>query len=884
MSESDSIDLSQLQNLQFRPDWVEDLAQKDTAEVVWGKVSPDVMRREREGGDRFGGGGRGQRDDRRGGGGGGMGRGPRPGGPGGPRPGGPGGPRPGGPGGQRNFDNRGPRPGGPGGPRPDGPRQDGPPRGDRPQGDGRDFRGGPRPPHQGQDRRGPRPPYRGDGREGPAPLRGWESRLIADPRSVEAVARQIKASGRAYSVFDVARLFMQDRSRFFVRMRAMKVRPPQGKPEPGAEAPPAPPAPPEVYECRVDGSFWLSHEEAIRHVLRSPAIEKFYRAENVTLDAPKGKFTAIAVCGFSGIPLGPPNHHDFQRNVARLHRERFSNMALDWYKSRVVIEKDEATLARWQESQTMSVQYVPLMPRADGEGEIAAEAVVEVAEVAAEPAAEAVVEGAEVAVAAVEGGEGAVEGVAAAEAPVAAEVAAAAEPAVVPLKNWAEMEAHFRKHHAGEVIRVVNDITVPGNIPGRMLAPPLLSLLRSEVERQQRFPMELVQDLCRDLERAGLRFFKKDRKTTFVSRNRPHFLGDDVVLGDRVRSIVEMVRANPGITYTRLVSTLAPHIDVTGEAGAAVPSVETAAAAPSGEAPVAAEATSVAEPVVVAEEAAVVEAVAAPEETAVAETVVETVAAPEAVVAEEAPAVAEEVTAVVAEEAPVVVAEAGVEVAAGEEVTAVAGEAAAVSDEAIEQPAGEVAGEAGAEAPAAAPVVLSAEEIAILQDLRWLVGEGYVTEFQAGELFVLGRPPLPPAPPAPPKPRKKIPGQLEIAPDGSAIAGVPVDPAAVVGEAVESGASEEAGVVAEVSAEGGVETLSAADVTGAESAPEVVVAEAAELVAEPAAEVAEPVAEVAEAVAEVAEAPVAVAEVTEAVAEVVEGKEAVAGEAGEAGA
>lgn len=845
MSESDSIDLSQLQNLQFRPDWVEDLAQKDTAEVVWGKVSPDVMRREREGGDRFGGGGRGQRDDRRGGGGGGMGRGPRPGGPGGPRPGGPGGPRPGGPGGQRNFDNRGPRPGGPGGPRPDGPRQDGPrqdgpPRGDRPQGDGRDFRGGPRPPHQGQDRRGPRPPYRGDGREGPAPLRGWESRLIADPRSVEAVARQIKASGRAYSVFDVARLFMQDRARFFVRMRAMKPRPPQGKPEAGAEAPPVPPAPPDVYECLVDGSFWLSHEEAIRHVLRSPAIEKFYRAENVTLDAPKGKFTAIAVCGFSGIPLGPPNHHDFQRNVARLHRERFSNMALDWYKSRVVIEKDEATLARWQESQTMSVQYVPLMPRAGGEGEVAAEAV---AEVAAAPAAEAVVEGAEVAAAAVEGGEGDV--AEAAEAPVAAEVAAAAEPAVVPLKNWAEMEAHFRKHHAGDVIRVVRDITVPGNIPGRMLAPPLLSLLRSEVERQQRFPMELVQDLCRDLERAGLRFFKKDRKTTFVSRNRPHFLGDDVVLGDRVRSIVEMVRANPGITYTRLVSTLAPHIDVTGEAPVAEAVAEATGVTEGAIAEPVVEATSVAEPVVVAEEAAVV--------------------APEAVAEEVTAVVAEEATAVIAEEATEVVAEAGVEVAA---------EAAAVSGEVVEQPAGEVAGEAGAEASAAAPVVLSAEEIAILQDLRWLVGEGYVTEFQAGELFVLGRPPLPPAPPAPPKPRKKIPGQLEIAPDGT---GVPGDPAAVVGEAVEPGATDETGVVAEVAADGGVETLSAADVTGAESAPEVVVTEAE--VAEPVAEVVEPVAEVAEAVAEVAEAPVSVAEVTEAVAEAVEVKDAAAGEA-----
>ena len=219
----------------------------------------------------------------------------------------------------------------------------------------------------------------------------------------------------------------------------------------------------------------------------------------------------------------------------------------------------------------------------------------------------------------------------------------------------------------------------------------------------------------------------------------------------------------------------------------------------------------------------------------------------------------------IAEEATEVVAEAGVEVAA---------EAAAVSGEVVEQPAGEVAGEAGAEASAAAPVVLSAEEIAILQDLRWLVGEGYVTEFQAGELFVLGRPPLPPAPPAPPKPRKKIPGQLEIAPDGT---GVPGDPAAVVGESVEPGATEETGVVAEVAADGGVETLSAADVTGAESAPEVVVTEAE--VAEPVAEVVEPVAEVAEAVAEVAEAPVSVAEVTEAVAEAVEGKDAAAGEA-----
>ena len=37
------------------------------------------------------------------------------------------------------------------------------------------------------------------------------------------------------------------------------------------------------------------------------------------------------------------------------------------------------------------------------------------------------------------------------------------------------------------------------------------------------------------------------------------------------------------------------------------------------------------------------------------------------------------------------------------------------------------------------------EEIGVLQDLRWLVQEGLVTEFATGELQILGRPPQPPA-------------------------------------------------------------------------------------------------------------------------------------------
>ena len=734
MSEPEPIDLSQLQNLQFRPDWVDDLAQKDTGEVVWGKVSGDALRRERDaesrgprrfdrGGERrpFPGG-----QDRRG---------PRP----GPRPQGGGGA------GGAGQERRGPRPDR----RPEGPRRDGPP------GDRRDFRG-PRP--QGGDRTGPRedrgrppfgkgrPPFhRGEEREGPAPLAGWEARLVADPRSVEAVARQMKATGYAYSVFDVARLFLQDRARYQVKFVPMRSRPPQGKP--GGEAAPAahaaPAGPTELFQCTADGSLWLSREEAVRHVLNSPAIDQFYRKESITLEAPKGNFTAVAVCGFSGVLLGPPNHHDFQRNVARLHRERFANLPLERYKSRIRVEKDEATLQKWQESQTSATQFIPL------------------------PEAE-VAEGAE---------------------------------AKAPLKSVAEMEAHFRSHHAAAAVVPVTSATVAGNIPGRCLAGPLLALLRQEVERQQRFPMQLVQDLCRDLEGHGLRFFKKDRKATFVSRNRPHYLADDVVLGDRVRSIVEMVRANPGITYTRLVATLAPHIEVKSEAAPA----EVDAATPT-------------------------ETAAAPVSDATAEAPApEATVAPVAEPAAELPAAVAEVAPQAVEAGPVADVEAVAVVskteAAADATTEVTAETAApestsepVATEAAEVAAAEPT-DATATGSAAEPApALTPEEIAILQDLRWLVGEGYVTEFQNGELFVLGRPPLPPSPPKPRKapaddPRKGETAAAPVAPlEGAEVpaAEAPAEAEAVAPEAVEAAPTDAAPAVFAESTESAPEASEAA--------------------------------------------------------------------------
>jgi hypothetical protein len=665
MSESDPIDLSNLMNLQFRPDWVEDLSKKDPAagEVVWGRAPGARFREERDDRPRRDGGPP-RRDGGRG-----FDRGPRPGGPGAP--------------GQRRDDrgprpdNRGPRPDFRGGPPGQGDRRPPPRPGER----RNDGPGGPR-----RDDRGGRPPFRGGDRGerfGPPrdfqetmPLEGWAASLVPDQRAVDSIVRQIKSSGRAFAVFDVGRLFMKSRGSYQVAFSRRSGPPPQkGKDgQPAAEAPaPAPRGPAEIYRCEADGSLWLSRDEAIRHLLHSPALASYYRSETVTVDAPKGNWNAVAVCGFSGALLGPPNHHDYQRNVARLHRERFSDMSLDRYKSRIRVEKDEALLAKWQEQQSSLTQWVP---------------------VSAEPLAEG------------------------------------AEPPT-PLKSNAEMEAHFLRTHAPRAVTTVTKAIVPGNIPVRALAPPLHALLRREVDHQQRFPMQLVQDLCRALEGQGLRFFKRDKKNTFVCRNRPHFLPDDLVLSERIRTMVEIVRANPGIKYSQLVSILAPTVVLAAAAPQQPKETALVEAAPASE--VAAEA-----PVTKAPEEPVAEIA---QESPAVEAVVET--APEAVAAE--PATEEAMVT----EAP---AEISTKAAVTEETAPAEAAAEVTTDEAS---AAEAPTPVSAPPPAAH---LSPEEIAILQDLHWLVQEGYVTEFQNGELFVLGRPPQPPQEkkPRPQRPDKPV--------------------------------------------------------------------------------------------------------------------------------
>jgi hypothetical protein len=173
---------------------------------------------------------------------------------------------------------------------------------------------------------------------------GLTTFIEPEKKSTEALATTIRAAGKAFSVFDAARLVLQSGDRFHVKFTV--------------------PADSQAKLCTIpaDGSVWLGREEAVSHFLHSDGIKEFYRVEETELEEPKGVFTSIAVCGMTGEILGPASHHSYQTTLHRIHRERFSDMRFEDYKRRVRTENSPEIIEKWKDSQKHGQVWVHLTP------------------------------------------------------------------------------------------------------------------------------------------------------------------------------------------------------------------------------------------------------------------------------------------------------------------------------------------------------------------------------------------------------------------------------------------------------------------------------------------------------------------------------------------
>ena len=453
---------------------------------------------------------------------------------------------------------------------------------------GRDDRRGGGGPRGGRDDRRGGPRGRGDRRGGAdhgnrpseeKPLEGVNASLEPTAAAVAGLAQLIRKTLRAYPLADLAKMILKGRERYQVRFRS----------EEGGPA---------LYFCEADGSLWVSHDEAVNHLLNSKAIDSFYDVEIVEVDAPAGNFSVVAVCGMSGKILGPPNHHEYRASVTRLHAERFSHMSIERFKSRITMESGEEAIEKWKEQVSRVKQF-----RIKSEGpdeaeeavveEEAAEAVVQPVEEPSvkAPAEESISESADETPAAEEtveevaanledegSGEGEAEQpeveVTAEEASgdlggeKTAEPEADTEPApkseaapeveALVLKTAQELAAHFRQNFAESAVVETRNAVVPGNVSGKNLSRGLLLHLKQESEKLRRgFPLPMIQALCKEFEKQGLKFFKRGKKALHVSVVRPRGIDESASLTEQVQSIVDYLVANPRSKVVDLLDALA---------------------------------------------------------------------------------------------------------------------------------------------------------------------------------------------------------------------------------------------------------------------------------------------------------------------------------------
>jgi hypothetical protein len=181
--------------------------------------------------------------------------------------------------------------------------------------------------------------------ETPLPLPEIAVTFLPGENGVESLARQIRMTGRCYPLFQIAQLVLDKPERYSVQLAVKKK-------SNGAIIQ-------QIFVCALDDTPWLSEDEAVAHVLKNH-FATFYQAERTTTEPPKGTYTFVGQCGMSGVIFGPPNHHDYQNQIRKLHTERFARMPFDVFKSRVKIVKDEAVVKKWIEEQSFKTEYAVL--------------------------------------------------------------------------------------------------------------------------------------------------------------------------------------------------------------------------------------------------------------------------------------------------------------------------------------------------------------------------------------------------------------------------------------------------------------------------------------------------------------------------------------------
>jgi len=153
--------------------------------------------------------------------------------------------------------------------------------------------------------------------------------FIPHPPPLNSVLAQIKSGSVAYSVFALARLFLEKGERYDVQLTTAEDCP--------------------LFQLGENGAV-ASDRAILEASAFTTARDDFYTVEVTQSEPLKGNFTNVARCRLSGTLLGPTNHHNYQPQLRTLYEARFSRrMSFVDYQKQIDIVSDPAVVEEWKE-------------------------------------------------------------------------------------------------------------------------------------------------------------------------------------------------------------------------------------------------------------------------------------------------------------------------------------------------------------------------------------------------------------------------------------------------------------------------------------------------------------------------------------------------------
>ncbi len=417
-------------------------------------------------------------------------------------------------------------------------------------------------------------------------------KLIPEPSGTESLARQMTINGRAYPVYDLARMILAKPERYQVVVSKKQNNASSSK---NAVEKNHLKEDKKIYHCLIDESIWLSMHNAVDHILEKFG-DRFYEKHTEKVDPPKGNFTHMAICGVTGTPLCPPNYHGYQKMLRENYLNAKIRMPFDAYKNKIKIIKDEEILKSWLEKSSLRAFYKPVAacdrnihdapaPRHESNQDSPVsppQHLPEQNDIVGTPTSEQSTEQITIAT------QSKLQQPSLEQTPepttqsqteettlpnhsipsnqsldVAQQAAQNTNPTEV-LYSMEEVRKHFITHHLHNEIKEV-DTHVIREISQRANCDPAIHrAIKSEIQRQSVFPGELGFELMLQLRSHGMKFFKIQPNITYVVATSPSPL--DITtqsIKDNMRLILRHIQLNPRCNRRQLLFALVPEFEET---------------------------------------------------------------------------------------------------------------------------------------------------------------------------------------------------------------------------------------------------------------------------------------------------------------------------------